>query len=128
MHVVPAATLVTGVGLQGDSHAKPASKRQVLLADKEPLDALSLEPGVIKENITVEKLDVMRLKPGTHLRVGASALLEITSICEPCWRMDEIRHGLRLELNGWRGMNSRVIAGGPIAVGDPIFIESHDET
>ncbi len=123
MHVVSTATLVTGVGLQGDKHANPASTRQVLLADKESLDELDLEPGVIKDNITVEGLDVMRLKPGTRLRLGERAVLEVTSVCEPCQRMDEIRQGLRMELDGRRGMNSRVIVGGPIAAGDPIIIE-----
>jgi len=123
MHVVSTATLVTGVGLQGDKHANPGSTRQVLLADKESLDELDLEPGVIKDNITVEGLDVMRLKLGTRLRLGERAVLEVTSVCEPCQRMDEIRQGLRMELDDRRGMNSRVIVGGPIAAGDPIIIE-----
>jgi len=51
MQSVPSATLSAGVGLAGDKHASPASTRQVLLADKEALDRLNLESGVIKENV-----------------------------------------------------------------------------
>ena len=54
MRLVPAATLITGVGLEGDKHAVAVSDRQVLLADKEALDAVGVEPGTIKENLTVE--------------------------------------------------------------------------
>jgi MOSC domain-containing protein YiiM len=111
-----------GVGLRGDHHARPASNRQVLLADREDLEALKLTPATIKENLTVEGLNIMRLPPGTLLRVGA-ALLELTSVCEPCFRMEEIRPGLKQALEGRRGMNSRVIEGGSIRVGDPIAVE-----
>jgi MOSC domain-containing protein YiiM len=122
MRSVASATLSAGVGLTGDTHASPASKRQVLLADKEALDRLNLQPGVIKENVTVEGLDVMALEVGTRLQLGADVVLELTSVCEPCFRMDEIRPGLKAELDGRRGMNSRVVAGGRIAVGEPIAI------
>ncbi len=122
MRPVPWAMLTAGVGLDGDKHASAASKRQVLLADKEALDSLDLPPGTIKENVTVEGLDVMALSVGTRLGLGAAVVLEITSVCDPCFRMDEIRAGLKGELEGRRGMNSRVITGGRIAVGDAIAI------
>ena len=123
MQPVPSATLVTGVGLDGDKHAEPKSNRQVLLADKEALDAVEGTPGTIKENLTVEGLNVMGLPVGTRLRLGDRALLEITKVCEPCFRMDEIRLGLKEELVGRRGMVSRVIQGGTIRLGDPISVE-----
>jgi hypothetical protein len=41
--------------------------------------------------------------------------------------MDEIRFGLRAELEGRRGMNSTVVLGGTIAVGDEILIEERAE-
>lgn len=127
MRAVPEATLITDVGLEGDKHANAASNRQVLLADKEALDAVGVTPGTIKENLTVEGLGAMRLPVGARLRLGAAAIVEITSICEPCFRMDEIRDGLRHELEGRRGMLSRVIAGGSISVGDEITIEQPQE-
>lgn len=126
MQPVDQATLITGVGLEGDKHAAPASLRQVLLADREALDEVAVAPGTIKENLTVEGLNVMGLAVGTRLRLGAQAVLEITNVCEPCFRMDEIRMGLKDELVGRRGMVSRVIQGGSIRIGDPISIEAEE--
>jgi MOSC domain-containing protein YiiM len=123
MRLVPNATLISGVGIEGDKHAVASSDRQVLLADQEALDEVGVEPGTIKENLTVEGLHVMGLPVGTRVRLGESAVLEITRVCEPCFRMDEIRMGLKSELVGRRGMVARVIAGGPIAVGDRITLE-----
>ena len=123
MRLVPTATLITGVGLDGDKHAVAVSERQVLLADQEALDAVGVQPATIKENLTVEGLSVMDLPVGTRLHLGARAVLEITKVCEPCFRMDEIRDGLRRELEGRRGMVSRVVQGGSIHVGDPIMVE-----
>jgi len=51
---VRSALLETGVGLSGDKHAGSASRRQVLIIDKETLDVLGLAPGTVKENLTVE--------------------------------------------------------------------------
>jgi MOSC domain-containing protein YiiM len=123
MKLVRSATAIEGQGLQGDKHGGGAPDRQVLLADKEALDAVGVQPGTIKENLTVEGLNVMDLAPGSRLHLGASAVLEITKVCEPCFRMDEIRDGLRQELEGRRGMVSRVVRGGSIHVGDPITVE-----
>ena len=127
MRLVRSATLLAGFGLEGDKHASAVSQRQVLLADKEDLDALDLEAGTIKENVTVEGLAVMRLEPGTRLRLGGSAVLEVNKVCEPCFRMDEIRDGLRLELEGRRGMMTNVVEGGSIQVGDPIIVLEREE-
>jgi len=123
MKLVRSATMIEGLGLEGDKHANAASKRQVLLADKEALDAVGVLPGTIKENVTVEGVDVMQLPAGSRVRLGRSAVLEITAVCEPCFRMDEIREGLKLELEGRRGMVATVVQGGIINVGDPITVE-----
>ena len=123
MLYVDDAELITGVGLNGDKHAVASSNRQVLLADQEALDEVGVTPGIIKENLTVEGLNVMDLPVGTRLRLGATALLEITNVCEPCFRMDEIRMGLKDELVHRRGMVSRVILGGAIRVGDAVTVE-----
>jgi len=123
MTLVRSATVIEGLGIEGDKHASAASKRQVLLADKEALDAVGVLPGTIKENVTVEGVDVMRLPSGSLVRLGRSVVLEITAVCEPCFRMDEIRDGLKQELEGKRGMVSRVVRGGVINIGDPITVE-----
>jgi MOSC domain-containing protein YiiM len=111
-------TAIAGHGLEGCAHANPP-RREVLLASKEHLDALAVEPGAIRENITVEGADVHEWPVGQRVQVGA-ALLEITMVCDPCHRMDELRAGLRAEIDGRRGMLAHVVEGGEIALGDAV--------
>jgi MOSC domain-containing protein YiiM len=107
-----------GQGLDGCAHANPP-RREVLLVSQEHLDAVGVEPGAIRENITVAGADVQRWPIGQQVRVGG-ALLEITMVCDPCQRMDDLRQGLRAELDDRRGMLGHVVEGGEIAVGDTI--------
>jgi MOSC domain-containing protein YiiM len=123
MEFLQQATVRTGLGIEGDNHARPASKRQVLLADLETLEELGLAPGTIKENVTVSGLDTGLLRAGQVLRLGRQVVLEVVGQCEPCFRMDEIRAGLRQELGGRRGALAWVRNGGLISVGDPVVIE-----
>src|SRR3989337_2274766 len=75
-------------GLEGCAHGNPP-RREVLLVSKEHLDAVGVEPGAIRENVTVEGTDVHSWPVGQRVKVGG-ALLEITMVCEPCHRMDEL--------------------------------------
>ena len=109
---------LVGQGLEGCAHANPP-RREVLFVSKQHLDAVGVEPGAIRENITVEGDDVERWPIGQRVRAG-EAEFEITMVCDPCHRMDELRDGLRAELEGKRGMLARVVASGVIAVGDEI--------
>jgi MOSC domain-containing protein YiiM len=109
---------IEGQGLEGCAHANPPM-REVLFASKDHLDSVGVEPGAIRENITVEGDDVQSWPVGQQVRVG-EASFEITMVCDPCHRMDELRQGLRGQLEGKRGMLARVVEGGEIAVGDAI--------
>ena len=111
---------IAGEGLEGCAHANPP-KREVLFASKEHLDAVGVEPGATRENLTVEGADVEQWPIGQQVRVG-EAVFEITMVCDPCHRMDELREGLRAELQGRRGMLARVVEGGEVAVGDEITL------
>ena len=110
---------VADSGFEGCAHARPGRSRQVLLFDSETLDAMDLQPGIIRENITIHGLNVSSLGQGQQLRIG-EIRLEVREVCTPCNQMDEIRPGLQKELKGRRGMLSRVIEGGIIRRGDPI--------
>ena len=100
-------------------HGRPGSKRQLLLVDQETLDAMDLQPGIIRENITTAGLNVNGLAIGERIRIGF-ALLEVTAVCTPCDRLELVRPGLRRELYGRRGMLCRVLQGGIIRKGDAI--------
>ena len=105
-------------GLEGCAHGNPP-RREVLLASKEHLDTVGVEPGAIRENVTVDGADVHSWPVGQRVKVG-EAVFEVTMVCDPCHRMDELREGLRSEIDGKRGMLAHVVEGGEIAVGDAI--------
>ena len=90
--------------------------RQVLLVDRETLEAMDLRPGVIRENITTDGMDVNSLALKQELRIG-EVRLQVSEICHPCDQLEKVRPGLRRELRGRRGMLCRVLEGG-------IFVEA----
>jgi molybdopterin adenylyltransferase len=109
---------IAGQGLEGCAHANPP-RREVLFASREHLDAVGVDPGAIRENLTVDGADVQRWPVGQRLRAGG-AVFEITMVCDPCQRMDDLRQGLRAELDGRRGMLARVVETGEVSLGDEI--------
>jgi len=119
MEPLVAATLLENHGIAGCAHARPGGVRQILLVDLETLSAMDLRPGVIRENITTEGLNVNGLARGQRLRVGET-LLEVSAACTPCDQLEKVRPGLRRELYGRRGMLCRVLKGGTVAPGDAI--------
>lgn len=108
-------------GLEGDRHLKADGARTVLLMEQEVLEELGLTPGVVREQVTVRGIELMKLVFGSRLRVG-TATLEVAGPCPPCEFMNTIRAGLRTELEGRRGRFVRVLEPGSFAVGDAIAI------
>lgn len=119
MEELPEVRAVGDAGFEGCAHARPGGKRQVLLVDRETLEAMKLTPGIIRENITTDGLNVNGLKLGQQLRIGETRM-EVSAVCTPCDEMEKIRQGLRKELWGRRGMMCRVLEGGTIRRGDVI--------
>ena len=117
------AVAISGVGLEGDLHALKYDTRQVLLMDVETLNILELTPGIVKENITLEGIDLSSMDTGCVVRIGEEVTMEVTAPCTPCSRMDEIRPGLQRTIRGKRGMLCRVLTGGTLNVGDPVKVE-----
>src|ERR1700740_2621704 len=107
---------LANLGLEGCAHARTDSPRQVLLMDSETLEAMDLQAGNIRENITTRGINVNGLSAGDRLLVG-EAQLEVSMACTPCGLVEKIRPGLRRELRGRRGMFGRGIAGGWICTG-----------
>jgi MOSC domain-containing protein YiiM len=121
MKRVEHAMAIADRGFEGCIHGRPGSKRQVLLVAGETLGEFNLTPGVVRENITTVGLHVAGLVPGHRVLVG-DAVLEVTSPCEPCHRMEEIRAGLQAALTDRRGVLCRVVRGGRISLGDAIEV------
>ena len=116
-----------GGGIEGDSHAH-RTKRAVVIVDRSAQDALGLEPGDLREQITIEGLPgVTTLEPGTEVRVGALTL-RVNGECAPCTHIGEMLgvddvEAFQASLVGRRGAECTVIAAdGPLRVGDPVEV------
>ena len=143
--------LVAGLGVEGDAHqgatvrhrsrvARDPSQpnlRQVHLIHRELFDELraggfDLSPGLLGENVTTEGIDLLALPTGTRLRLGATAIVEVTGLRNPCSQMNRIQPGLMAATLGRdtqgnlvrkAGVMAIVIAAGEIHPGDPIRVD-----
>lgn len=143
--------LIEGLGVEGDAHAgvtvkhrsrvardpAQANLRQVHLIHAELFDELrtkgfKVTPGLMGENVTTRGVELLDLPQGARLRLGESAVVEITGLRNPCYQLDELMPGLMeatLERDPVRGLVRKagvmaiVIAGGDVAAGDGIRVE-----
>ncbi len=124
------ALLVKDHGLKDDAHAG-TPVRQVSLLDMESVRgqiadakakkaAVEIRPGVYAENITTEGLALADLKIGDKLRVGKTAVLQISKIGKECHSRCAIYHQVGDCIMPRKGVFAEVLEGGEIAVGDPI--------
>jgi MOSC domain-containing protein YiiM len=120
MEEISSIDVVKDAGFQGCAHARPG-KRQVLLVDVETLGVFQLTPGIIRENITTEGLDVNALPIGQKLRIG-EVEFEVSAACDPCEQIEALRPGLQAEMQGRRGMFCRVLRAGTLRPGERIAL------
>ena len=143
--------LIEGLGVEDDAHqgvtvqhlsriARDPTQpnlRQVHLIHAELHDELAaagfeVRAGDLGENITTRGIPLLELPLGTRLRLGASAVVEITGLRNPCVQIDRFRPGLLGNVVGrdesgavWRktGIMSVVITGGEVRPGDAIEVD-----
>jgi MOSC domain-containing protein YiiM len=146
----PAIRLLAGLGVEGDAHlgvtvkhrsrvARDPSQpnlRQVHVVHGELHDELraagfDLAPGEMGENVTTRGLDVLGLPAGTRLHLGATAVVEITGLRNPCAQLDGLRPGLMKAVLGRdadgalvrkAGIMGVVLEGGEVRPGDAIRV------
>ena len=149
-----AIRLVAGLGVEGDAHQGATVKhrsrvakdpttpnlRQVHLIHAELFDELGargfvVHAGELGENITTSGLDLLALPTGARLRLGASAIVEITGLRNPCVQIDNFQKGLMAatldkdadgKLVRRAGIMGIVIAGGEVRPGDTIGVDMPD--
>ena len=127
MKEVNDANFITGQGMEGDRHLRSdgrRSNRQVLIMDSETMSHIDLLPGQVRENVTVTGLDFSSISAGDKVSLGGDVILEITGDCEPCARMDELRPGLKDEIDGKRGLLAFVEKGGVVSVGAEVGVNA----
>ena len=148
---VDAIWLKAGLGVDNDAHMGVTVKhrsrvardpgqpnlRQVHLIHSELHDELrgtgfSVAPGQMGENITTRGLELLALPTGSRLRLGDSAIVEVTGLRNPCAQLDGIQAGLmaatlgrdeRGDLVRRAGIMGIVVAGGEVRPGDAISVE-----
>jgi MOSC domain-containing protein YiiM len=121
MEELQEARALEDVGLEGCAHARPQGKRQILLMDRETLDVFELAPGIVRENVTTEGLDVNGLAIGQRLQIGGVEL-QVSAVCDPCEQIEALRTGLQAAMQGRRGMLCKVVRGGLLKRGDEIVV------
>lgn len=116
-----------GGGIEGDSHARSV-KRAVVVVDRSTHDALGLQLGDLREQITIEGLPgVSLLDPDTELRIGGLTL-RVTGDAAPCLHIGELCGSedvvaFQASLVGRRGATCTVVAvDGPARIGDAVEV------
>ena len=143
--------LLTGLGVAGDAHLGETVQhrsrverdptqpnlRQVHLIHAELHDELraagfAVVAGQMGENVTTRGIALLALPTGTRLRLGDTALVELTGLRNPCAQLDGIQPGLMAAVLGRdadgnlirkAGVMGVVLADGDVRRGDPIHVE-----
>jgi len=124
--VVQEATLVKDHGFEGDAHAGKWH-RQVSLLASESIDqsregGLDVTFGDFAENIATTGTDWKTIPVGTRVRLGDTALIEITQIGKECINRCAIFYQAGDCIMPREGVFARVLEGGVIHCGDPVEI------
>jgi MOSC domain-containing protein YiiM len=118
--------LLEGFGLTGDAHAGDWHRQVSLLAiesiQKMQKAGLDVGPGDFAENLTTKGVDLYSLPIGTRLKVGETALLEITQIGKECHDRCAIYHQAGDCVMPREGIFAIVLATGPVKKGDIIKV------
>lgn len=126
--IVEEATLVKEHGLEGDAHAGKWH-RQVSLLSSESIEAsrssgLDVTFGDFAENIATTGTDWKTIPVGTQVRLGDTALIEITQIGKECTNRCAIYYQAGDCIMPREGVFARVLEGGVIRCGDVVEILS----
>ena len=122
------ASLMPGLGLEGDAHAG-FQHRQVSLLALESIQkmrdmGLNVNPGDFAENLTTEGLDLVSLAIGTKLKVG-EVRLEVSQIGKECHTRCAIYYQAGDCVMPKEGIFAIVLTGGNVQVGDTIEVVKH---
>ena len=118
------ANLIAGHGIEGDRKGGNP-KRNLNIMSFETLEALreegfSTQPGQMGEQIVIQGLDVATLAAGEQLQIGGHACVEVINHRTGCQRFEHIQGKTPQQAAGRMGVMAKVVAGGVIAVGDPV--------
>lgn len=120
-------TLIENFGFENDAHAGKWH-RQVSLLAKESIEKAKgmrtdgLCHGMFAENITTEGIVLYTLPIGTKLKIGDSAVIEITQIGKECHDGCAIKELVGQCIMPKEGVFGVVLTGGKVKAGDEITV------
>ena len=124
---IPEGKLIEDFGFEGDAHAGKWH-RQVSLLAKESIEKAKgmrtdgLCHGMFAENITTEGIELHTLPVGTKLKIGDTAVIEITQIGKECHDGCAIKELVGQCIMPREGIFGKVLTGGKVKAGDEIVI------
>ena len=124
---IPEGNLIKDFSFEGDAHAGKWH-RQVSLLAKESIEKAQgmrtdgLCHGMFAENITTEGIELYTLPIGTKLKIGDSALIEVTQIGKECHEGCAIRELVGQCIMPKEGIFGIVLEGGTVRAGDEITV------
>ncbi len=123
---IKSGVLLADFGLEGDAHGGNWH-RQISLLSQDKIDAFNargagVRPGAFGENFAVSGLDLKTLPVGCRLRIGETALLEITQIGKTCHTSCEIAQRMGACIMPHEGIFARVLHGGTVSAGDAVHV------
>ncbi len=120
---VSSVRVIEDFGLEGDVHAGDEMKQVSLLSfEAMKKAAKDLKPGAFAENITTEGINLSDLKIGDRLRLGKSAVIEISKIGKDCHKYCAIYYTIGDCIMPREGIFARVLIGAEIVIGDDIEV------
>jgi MOSC domain-containing protein YiiM len=135
------------LGIEGDLHRNMklhgGPDKAVLMIAAELIDALGamgypVVYGSLGENLTVASLDPHLWRQGQRYRVGEDAVVELTTLREPCAHLDAFGPSIKAEVYDARckmgdvgspkwangGFYARVVRPGLLVPGAPVILQS----
>jgi MOSC domain-containing protein YiiM len=125
---VEEACLVPEYGLEGDAHAGPWNRQVSFLAsesiEKAKEKGLDVTFGDFAENVATLGVNWQRVPVGTRIKLGHSAVVEVTQIGKECHNKCAIFYLAGDCIMPREGIFGKVLKGGKIRCGDGIQIMS----
>ena len=120
------AVLLAGYGIDGDRKGGNP-RRNLNVMDQETIDILDAEgiptgPGVLGENMILSGVRLDASPPGTRIRIGQQALVEMVALREPCYKLTALDARMPDLVVGRVGVMARVVEGGIVRVGDEVVV------
>ncbi|NSW86440.1 MAG: MOSC domain-containing protein [Syntrophobacteraceae bacterium] len=115
-------------GFEGDAHAGSWHRQVSFLAaesiEQARCNGLDVSFGDFAENIATEGVDWQKVPVGTMVRLGATAVVEITQIGKECHKRCAIYYKAGDCIMPREGVFGRVLEGGIVRCGDSIHMDT----